>query len=883
MTEKNKQFVPYKYKDLKVYGSLEWLAEGKKKYRRVFDRAETTHVYAELSFYNKLFDEQDWEINVGLKAFFFEPDGTRREISQFAATKTVLRDQPIALINHFCGNRLPAYFKNGAYEWEAYIENKLVVVKPFWIEDVGRVTEDHNPYLSIESIKLYEGPNRTVSADKRVYYKHFDTHETRYIFVEFTFQNLVLNQPWNCELFFKFYNDANQLKGETVELVIVGANEKVVTVTSGWGSNDRGTWFADKYTLEVIFMDQLIAVLPFEVGDAFEQGMNEAVLPGPGVMLPLRLDNDSPNVESVMRELDALIGLQSVKTRIKDYADYLQFIKLRKERGFDEGERINLHSVFIGNPGTGKTTVAKLLGQIYKHLGLLSKGHVHDVDRADLVGEYIGQTAPKVKEAIKEARGGILFIDEAYSLARAGDDLKDFGREVIEILIKEMSEGEGDLVIIAAGYPREMRAFVDSNPGLKSRFVQWFEFPDYSPNELAAIAQYGAEKRQVLFTPQAKAYLYDHVVEAYRNRNRFFGNARYINMVLDQAKINLGLRIMKLHNPRTLSREDLSTILVTDMEPVFKVKERLLHDIPIDETQLKEALAELDKLTGLRGVKQEINELVQLVRFYREVGKGVLNKFSLHTVFMGNPGTGKTTVARILSKIFKSLGILERGHLVECDRQSLVAGFVGQTAIKTAEKIDEAVGGVLFIDEAYALNSKGGMDYGQEAIETIIKRMEDMKGEFAVVVAGYTDNMKLFLEANPGLKSRFDRMLHFEDFLPADLFDIAHNALQREGYELDAEASDYLRIYTAYLYEAKDRYFGNGRTLVKLVQEVIKNQNLRISISSADERAVEPNAHRYQSRYFGLRRAEIHLGWAQEVGIWTNKQVSAVYQLKIPA
>lgn len=830
MLEKENGFLPYKYRDLKIYGSLEWLADGKKKYRRVFDRAETNHIYCELSFFNKLFDREDWEINVTLKAYAVETDGSRRELTNHNVVKRVSKDMPIAHVHHFYGNRQPRYFKSGTYEWEAFIDNKLVATQPFWIEDVGLVTEDNNPFFGIEALKLYEGPNRNMTPEKRIYYKHFDARETRYIFVEFTMQNLLPEITWNCELFFKFYNDAHQLKGETVELLRVRPEDKYLTATSGWGSNERGTWFLDKYTLEIIFMDQLIAVLPFEVGDSFEKGMTEAILPGPGTAINLKTDDATPSLEVIMADLDALIGLQSVKKRIKDYAEYLKFIKLRMEKGFEEGGKINLHTVFTGNPGTGKTTVAKMLGQIYKQLGLLSKGHVHDVDRADLVGEYIGQTAPKVKEAIKEARGGILFVDEAYSLARAGDDLKDFGREVIEIIIKEMSEGQGDLAVIVAGYPREMKTFMDSNPGMKSRFTQWFEFPDYSPTELADIAQYAADKRQLVFSPQSKAYLFDRIVEGYRNRNRFFGNARFINTIMDQVKINLGLRVMKNENPRALSKEELSTLTIPDFEPLFLPKERQLHDIPIDEKQLSDALAELDGMIGLRSVKKDMHELVNLVRFYREMGRGVIHKFSLHTVFMGNPGTGKTTVARILAKIFKALGILERGHLVECDRQALVAGYVGQTGIKTTEKIDEASGGVLFIDEAYALSSKGGMDYGQEAIETIIKRMEDQKGEFAVVVAGYTDNMKLFLETNPGLKSRFDRVLNFEDFLGDELFEIAQYNFTREGYTLTPEAEQHLRQYCLYLYDSKDKNFGNGRTIVKMVEEIIKNQNLRLAI-----------------------------------------------------
>ncbi|MEZ4886854.1 MAG: AAA family ATPase [Chitinophagales bacterium] len=837
--KKDTSFIAYKFRDLKIYGSSEWLANEQKKYRRVFDRSEASYIYAEFSFYNKLFDQEDWKMEVTLKAFALR--GTKKqELCKLTSVKEVSKESNIVYIREGWGNKKTGlYWKKGTYLWEAYIEGKLIASQKFWVEDVGVVTEDNNPYFSIESIKLYEGPDNNIPINSRTYYKGFDGKNARYVFVEFAMQNLVVEKAWNCEVFFKFYNDAHQLKGETVEVFHIKPTDKTYTITSGWGSNDKGTWFHDNYTLEIIFMDHLVAILPFEVSDAFEEGMSEALIPSTGAKLIPKEQEQPQTFEEVMSDLEALIGLQTVKQRIKEYAEYLKFVKIRIEKGFEDAQKINLHAVFTGNPGTGKTTVANMLGRIYKHMGLLSKGHVHEVDRADLVGEYIGQTAPKVKEAIKNARGGILFIDEAYSLARAKDDLKDFGREVIEILVKEMSDGTGDLSIIVAGYPSEMRTFMDANPGLKSRFTQWFEFPDYIPQELADIAEYAANKRNILLTPQSKAFLYSKIVEAYRTRDRFFGNARYVNSLISEAKINLGLRVMKQESPKSLSKEDLSTLIVEDFEKIFKQKEKTLPDIPINEELLAESLEELNALVGLAEVKKEISELVQLVRFYREIGKDVLNKFSLHSVFTGNPGTGKTTVARILSGIFKALGVLERGHLVECDRHSLVAGYVGQTALKTSEKIDAAIGGVLFIDEAYALTQRGQTDFGKEAIETLIKRMEDQKGQFAVVVAGYPDPMKSFLESNPGFKSRFDRLLVFEDFSVKSLLEIAVRKIEKEGYTIEEDAKTHLRRYLGYLQATKDSFFGNGRTVVKTIDEIIKNQNLRLAAMPKEERTDE--------------------------------------------
>jgi len=830
----------YKLRDLKVFGPADPLAESKRKYQTVLEEADTTYIYAELSLFNKQFDEEEWSIRVDLKAF----NGSGKEICDLKVERTVKPDENIVYIREGWGNPTPgAFWKKGQYYWEAWVDGVKVSSKTFYVTAGGKVTADQNSYFNIQTVRLYEGPNSGLPPSERRYLSKFNKDETRFVWVELTLQNLLPESNWPCELFFDFYNDARQLKGQCLEFFFFNPDPNgFYTITTGWGSDAKGTWYSDSFTLEIIFMDQLIAVVPFVVGDEFEEGevhvLNRPPYQSPAAQHQPGVEN-TETLEQAVKKLDDLIGLTTIKSKIHEYLQYLEFQKLRTEKGIPETEKINLHSVFTGNPGTGKTTVARLLSRIYAKMGLLSKGHLVEVDRADLVAEYIGQTAPKTKEVINRARGGVLFIDEAYSLARKADDSKDFGREVIEILMKEMSDGKGDLAVIVAGYPEEMATFLDSNPGLKSRFNIYYEFPDYLPQELDEIALFAAKERHLSMIPEARKFLYEKLVEAYRNRDRTFGNARLVNGWMDEAKLNMGLRIMRHQDPKSLSSESFSTLELEDFKKIFISKEKLLPDIPVDEFLLKDALGELNSLIGMNNIKAELNEMVKLVRFYKEEGKDVLSRFSLHSVFMGNPGTGKTTVARIIARIYKALGLLERGHLVEVDKQGLVAGYVGQTALKTAEVIDRAKGGVLFVDEAYSLSSGSQGDFGNEAIETLLKRMEDQRGQFVVIVAGYTENMRQFMESNPGLKSRFDKTFMFEDYTPEELFQIGLSLLQKENLKLAPEAEDHLKKYLQFIYDKRTKYFGNGRDVRKVVEESMKNRDLRVASIPKEQRTAD--------------------------------------------
>ena len=525
------------------------------------------------------------------------------------------------------------------------------------------------------------------------------------------------------------------------------------------------------------------------------------------------------SVEDVLAELDSLVGLEGVKAEVKRIVNLAKVNEARRAQGL-KVPPMTYHMVFTGNPGTGKTTVARIVARAFRALGIAKGGQLVETDRSGLVGRYAGETAVKTNAKVDEAIGGILFVDEAYQLASSDSD--DYGKEAIATLLKRMEDDRDKLIVIAAGYTDEMRDFLDANSGLRSRFSKTIEFADYTAKELAAIFRSMAKKNEFVLAADLEEGLDAAMVKLTAKRDRTFGNARFVRQLFEDAT---GRQANRLAESGNLDADALKTLVLADLG----LGERKTD---VRAPTVDEVLAELDSLVGLKPVKDELRRLIATVRANKmREEKGLENNvtMSYNFVFTGNPGTGKTTVARILGKAFRALGVLDRANFVETDRSGLVAKYEGQTAAKTNKLIDSAMGGILFIDEAYQLNQGENDQYGSEAVATLLKRMEDARGSMVVIIAGYSNEMKKFMEINSGLESRFNRTIEFPDYSAKELAEIYRSMAKKAKYRLSDDVEHWLVPYISMLTDKRDKNFGNARWARNLFEKSVERQALRVT------------------------------------------------------
>ena len=548
-----------------------------------------------------------------------------------------------------------------------------------------------------------------------------------------------------------------------------------------------------------------------------------------------------PDAKEAMEKLNSLVGLDGIKKQIIDHTALVKLNKLRAAKGM-YNKMPPMHMVFTGNPGTGKTTMAKYIGEIYHGIGVLSSGHLVETERSKLVGEFIGETEKKTLNTINSAAGGVLFIDEAYNLAEANNDgsKKDFGMRVIETLLTYLSAEDTDMIIILAGYTNEMKRMLESNPGMKSRFPYIFNFEDYTPDQLMQIGKNVLEEEHYTLSAEAERKMAKYIVHEYENKDEHFGNGRFVTRLVKSHIIPAMSRRLLDKAEDNLTIEELTTVEACDIP---EVKNLEYSPKEIDEAILSEALERLNSMVGLRNAKQALRDYTTISKINRQQGLLKITPQNLCWDFIGKTGTGKSTVAEILGKILHGLGILKRGHTICINAEELM----GTDSYLVLERVvKEAKDGLLFLDMDAPNTSNINLNHIRM---WILNKIRENQQTTALVIAQIKASEDMIAQnlATHGIAS-YGNAVVFDDYTKRELFDILSFLLDKENHiGIEPEAGKTLQKYIENIKssETKDSPV-NARTILHLSQTIAHIAQLRLAQSGGERMVTTEDVAHFQ-------------------------------------
>lgn len=534
--------------------------------------------------------------------------------------------------------------------------------------------------------------------------------------------------------------------------------------------------------------------------------------------------SELPANSQVLSELNQLIGLLSVKDQ---FYNLLELVKNNRERE-ENNQRpldISFHRLFLGNPGTGKTVVAKLYARMLKELGLLSKGELMVVNPSDFIGTKIGESESKTKAILESAKGKVLFIDEAYGLHDYSDlhgTTDPYRRAVIDTIVAEIQGTPcEDIVLLMAGYTEQMMKMInETNPGLSRRMKldNAFYFDDYSDSDLLQILC-NKVNTEGFHIRKSEA---QRVITEYISRLRCkvnFGNAGEVQNAMDIAKQRYSNRIQRMNK-------------LTNIEP----DELVAIDFLPDRSHMETSEELMKQLMGLDQLRKEIETIRALVRQMRREGRDPIPIIAgrMNFLFVGPPGTGKTTAARLMGKVLYELEVLPSDKVIEKSASELQTGYVGQASAQTRKILDSALGGVLFIDEAYRLNeSKHHFGYGREIVDELVSALteERYRGRIAVIMAGYDNDIAQLIKSNPGLESRFPSKITFPNMSAESAIDMFISRCEKHRITLPLDKEPFINSIKKFMTTAITTMpnWANGRDVDTLFGMTLEQRALRLS------------------------------------------------------